>query len=109
MSLSPDSSTPAAESSQRKGVSPASMLANSETPPQQLKTLSSALALLAALRPRIMSILSGYRLRVALDRMDIMKPTRGDLDQAHVLWVGPLLEGADAGRLREVCGMSLLC
>ena len=52
-----------------------------------------------------MAILSGHKLSVALNRMDIMNPDRGDLDKAHVLWVGPLLEGDDARRLREVCGM----
>jgi len=35
-----------------------------------------------------------------------MKPDRGDLDQAHVMWLGPLLEGDDDDRrLREVCAL----
>ena len=46
-----------------------------------------------------------HHLRVALNRMDIMKHDRGNLDNAHVLWLGPLLEGDNAKRLWEVCGM----
>jgi len=35
-----------------------------------------------------------------------MKPAQGDLDQAHVMWLGPLLEGDDdARRLKEVCAL----
>jgi activating signal cointegrator complex subunit 1 len=51
-----------------------------------------------------MSILGTHRLRIALDNMDIMKPDRGDLDRAHVLWLGPSLVGEDARRLTEICG-----
>jgi len=58
-----------------------------------------------ALKPRIMSILGTHKLRIALDNMDIMKPDRGDLDRAHVLWLGPGLEGEDAMRLSEVCAL----
>ena len=70
----------------------------------QSKTLCSALALLTALKPRIMAILGDYKLCVPLDRMDIMKPDRGDLDKAHVLWLGPSPESEHASRLSEVCG-----
>jgi len=36
-----------------------------------------------------------------------MTPDRGDLDRAHVVWLGPLLEedDDDARRLREVCAL----
>jgi activating signal cointegrator complex subunit 1 len=69
------------------------------------KTVTSAVALLQSLKPSISAILGQQKLRVALDRMDIMKPDRGDLEKAHVLWVGPALEGDDAKRLKDVCGM----
>jgi activating signal cointegrator complex subunit 1 len=51
-----------------------------------------------------MAVLGEHKLRIALDRMDVMKPDRGDLTRAHVLWLGPALEGEDARRLKEVCG-----
>lgn len=87
------------------GQSSRSTTSGTAGPESQTNTLSAALSLLTALKPRIMAILSGHKLSVALNRMDIMNPDRGDLDKAHVLWVGPLLEGDDARRLREVCGM----
>jgi len=67
------------------------------------KTLPSALSLLTDLRPRILDILGNQTLRVPLNRMDIMKPDHGDLEKAHVLWVGPLMEDEDGMRLKNVC------
>lgn len=72
------------------------------------KTLSSAISLLADLKPRILDIIGDQKLRVALNRMDIMKPERGDLDKAHVLWLGPSLEDEDGKRLKDVCGIFLV-
>jgi activating signal cointegrator complex subunit 1 len=69
------------------------------------KTVSAAISLLQSLKPRITEILGNEKLRVALNRMDIMKPNRGDLEQAHVLWVGPHVENDDAKRLRDVAGL----
>jgi len=66
------------------------------------KTLESALTLLNNLKPRIMDILSGEKLRVDLNTLDIMPPDRGDLDKAHVLWMGPAV--VDDHKLRTVCG-----
>jgi len=108
MSLSPE---PTGPNTAAPSLSPAVLNFNAEShsqsqPQPQSKTLSSALALLTALKPRIRTILGDHKLRVALDRMDIMKPDRGDLDRAHVMWLGPLLEGDDdARRLREVCAL----
>lgn len=69
------------------------------------KTLSSAIALLNELRPRIMDILGNSELRVALRRMDIMRPDRGDVEQAHVMWAGPSPDDEDTARLKRVAGM----
>ncbi|KIJ59283.1 hypothetical protein HYDPIDRAFT_100984, partial [Hydnomerulius pinastri MD-312] len=66
------------------------------------KTLPEALSLLCSLGPRIMEMLSGIRLRVPLQMMDIMKPDRGNPDNAHVLWFGPSLDTEDAQRLKKV-------
>jgi hypothetical protein len=72
----------------------------------RVKTPAEAVALLSGLRPRIMDILGSSKLRVRLERMEVMKPERGDLSRAHVLWVGPREE--EAGTLREVCGACVL-
>lgn len=72
-----------------------------ETPP---KTLAAAIALLNALRPRIIGLLQNSPLRVALNRVDIMRPDRGDIEQAHVMWAGPSLANEDARRLKRVSG-----
>jgi hypothetical protein len=40
--------------------------------------------------------------------MDIMNPDRGDVEKAHVLWVGPDETLEEAQRLRVVCGRSHL-
>lgn len=69
------------------------------------KTLQSALSILTELRPRILDILGGQKLRVALNRMDIMQPERGDRDKAHVLWLGSRLDDEDGMRLKDVCSM----
>jgi activating signal cointegrator complex subunit 1 len=71
-------------------------------------SVSTALALLVSLKPRIQGLLAGAPLRVALRHADIMKPDHGDLARAHVLWVGPPSEGEDATRLRRVAGQSFL-
>ena len=84
------------------------------------KTVSEALTLLHSLKPRVMEILGKDKLRVALNRMDIMKPNRGSqdkLDNAHVLWIGPAIEGDEALKLQAVggasrtscCGLHLHC
>ncbi|KAH7884930.1 kinase A anchor protein [Phlebopus sp. FC_14] len=66
------------------------------------KTLSEALALLSSLGPRIKESLAENHLCVPLQRMDIMKPDRGDPDNAHVLWLGPSFDTEDALRLKAV-------
>lgn len=84
-----------------------SALVNSkiEAEKQTPKTVESALSLLNSLKPRIFDILAGQRLRVVLNRMDVMKPDRSDLNKAHVLWLGPSLEGENAQLLSDVSGM----
>jgi activating signal cointegrator complex subunit 1 len=91
--------------SQKTNITAAESTAPSTSSQPRPKTLSSALSLLTDLKPRILDILGDQKLRVALNRMDIMKPERGDLDMAHVLWLGPLLEDEDGRRLKHVCGM----
>lgn len=68
------------------------------------RTLESAIALLRELRPRILELLSDAQLLVALQRVDIMRPDRGDLEKAHVMWAGPSHDNDDAQRLKRVSG-----
>ncbi|ETW77402.1 hypothetical protein HETIRDRAFT_147887, partial [Heterobasidion irregulare TC 32-1] len=79
---------------------PGSARANAPPP-----TLGAARALLEALLPRVLQMLHGQRLRVDLERMDVLQPERGDASRAHVLFVGPVLGGEDGRRLRSVCEM----
>ena len=68
------------------------------------RTVGSALALLNQLKPRVMEILNNEKLCVPLKHVDIMRPERGDLKKAHVMWIGPPREGEDAQRLKRVSG-----
>lgn len=68
------------------------------------KTVDAALALLRELRPRVLEMLGGAPLRVALRQADVMKPERGDPERAHVMWVGPPHDDEDARRLTRVAG-----
>ena len=74
------------------------------------KTLENALALLLTLKPRIMKLLDGHGLCIPLTEMNIMKPDRGDADNAHILWFGPSLDkdSADGQRLKTVSGALIL-
>ncbi|KAI0693612.1 AKAP7 2'5' RNA ligase-like domain-containing protein [Cerioporus squamosus] len=58
-------------------------------PDAPVRTLEEATKVLQDLKPKILTMLNGERLRVSLDSMDIMKPERGDQKRAHVMWVGP--------------------
>ena len=73
----------------------------------EAKTVQAAVQLLQALRPSIIEKLAGHDLLVGLDQMDIMRPDRGDLAKAHVMWAGPSYEGIRAQRLKRVCGTQL--
>ena len=66
------------------------------------RTLEAAVRFLNELKPRVMEMLAGHKLLVGLNLVDIMRPERGDLEKAHVLWTGPSNEGEDARRLRDV-------
>lgn len=66
------------------------------------KTLQDAAALLTQLKPEILARLEGNPLRVALNHVDIMRPERGDLEKAHVMWVGPAPGDEDTRRLKGV-------
>ncbi|KAG2139632.1 kinase A anchor protein [Suillus bovinus] len=66
------------------------------------RTLEDALALLSTLRTRIMELLDGHGLCIPLTEMNIMKPDRGNADNAHVLWLGPSMDTSDAQRLKSV-------
>jgi activating signal cointegrator complex subunit 1 len=73
------------------------------TTPPVGKTVAQAQALLEELRPRILEVLDGEKLRVPLNVVDIMTPNRGDPHQAHILWAGLPAEGSVAARLKVVC------
>ncbi|GJE84181.1 hypothetical protein PsYK624_002570 [Phanerochaete sordida] len=66
------------------------------------RTLDAALALLHALAPRVRTLLGGAPLRVALERVDVMRPDGGDPARAHVLWAGPAPGGEGTRVLRRV-------
>ena len=51
------------------------------------------------------AMLAGDSLRIGLRNADIMSPERGDLEKAHVMWVGPPRDGEDAQRLKRVAGV----
>ncbi|KAI0317856.1 hypothetical protein OF83DRAFT_1163714 [Amylostereum chailletii] len=72
--------------------------------PRRLHFTLGAITLLSTLRPRIMELLDGHKLRAGLERMDILKPERGDPKSAHVLYVGPDLASDDGLRLLAVGG-----
>ena len=91
------------------GPHPAVIEPTASTP---LKTLSAARDLLASLQPGIKAILDDggrdRRLKVKLNRMDIMKPERQkgmEGTYGRVLWIGPdnAEEDKSTRRLREVC------
>jgi len=71
-------------------------------PPEPVRDLASATALLASLAPRIRSVLAHDPLRVPLGRLAIMQP---DPARAHVLYVEPDLRSPDGHRLRAVCDL----
>ncbi|OCH83916.1 hypothetical protein OBBRIDRAFT_799527 [Obba rivulosa] len=104
--LSLDAQNPSSPSRSPSGVE-SSSAGQPRTPPAaratgRPRTLEAARALLRDIRPRILDILAGVPLRVQLDSMDIMKPERGDLERAHVMWIGPSHEGEGARRLKVV-------
>lgn len=71
------------------------------------KTVPAAIALLEALQPRIADELGGGVLQVPLTRVGIMKPERGNIDKAHVMFAGPAVEepiSEEVDRLKHVCG-----
>lgn len=69
-------------------------------------TVTTALALLTSLRPRILAFLGTQPLRIALEVLDIMRPHRSAATNAHIMFIGP---GENEGnkRLRAVCGAYL--
>ncbi|KAI9058861.1 hypothetical protein FKP32DRAFT_1581508, partial [Trametes sanguinea] len=76
--------------------------ASSEAPAPERprRTLEAAKQVLNELKPKIAETLGREKLRVKLDRMDIMKPERRDQERANVMWVGPSLDGESANRLK---------
>lgn len=75
----------------------------------QLHSVQDALALLRTLREPIRELINDgssleSRLYLPLDRLDIMRNGRNNhSDNAHVLWVGPDLDGELGKRFRRVC------
>lgn len=72
--------------------------------PSPPRTIESALALLNKLKPKILEMLNGEKLRVPLTHVDIMNPDRGDLEKAHVMWAGPSDEDEGAQKLKRISG-----
>ncbi|KAL6300641.1 hypothetical protein BKA93DRAFT_740086, partial [Sparassis latifolia] len=70
--------------------------------PSTPRTLRTAAVLLEEIRPALLEMLDGARLRVALKSMDIVKPERQDLERAHVMWVRPSPRNEDFERLRKL-------
>ncbi|KAI0369480.1 hypothetical protein BV20DRAFT_968080 [Pilatotrama ljubarskyi] len=99
MSLDLDEDAPATAD-----VSQAPTQAGQEKP---RPTLEAAKQVLQELKPKIAEILGQEPLRVKLDRMDIMKPERRDDERAHVMWLGPAVDGESAKRLKRVAGESV--
>ncbi|KAF5376320.1 hypothetical protein D9615_008463 [Tricholomella constricta] len=80
------------------------------------RTVSTALALLRSLKPRLDAILNietgehavHIGLRVILDALDIMRPVAGPSENvwANMLYVAPCEMGADDVKLRRIAGIS---
>ena len=70
------------------------------------RTLSAARSLLQSLKPRVSEMLAHHKLRISLERLDIMPPERGDLTRAHVLFIGPDLSSEDGKRLLAISSQS---
>ncbi|KZS95178.1 hypothetical protein SISNIDRAFT_494566 [Sistotremastrum niveocremeum HHB9708] len=85
-------------------------LASDDNPANEADThtITSALNLLHSLSSKIGEILDGEKLLVPLDRMNIMKPDRGDPEQAHVMWIGPSDTSVYYPKLKQVCACSEL-
>ncbi|KDQ16020.1 hypothetical protein BOTBODRAFT_43642 [Botryobasidium botryosum FD-172 SS1] len=86
-------------------------------------SVQSALDLLRSLKPRLSQILAPQtqsqtrnpredtwtKVRVPLERMDIMPPEHGDPTRAHVLWLGPSKErSAEKKVLWDVCRPAMI-
>lgn len=76
---------------------------------QKYRTVQAAQELLNQLKPQIITTLAEDKLRVSLQRIDIMKPERRDPARAHVMWMGPSdgdteAQAATTERLKAVCG-----
>lgn len=94
-------------------LEPEDEIAVAGTSSQPRKTVSTALALLASLSPRISRILDGERgVKVPLDVLDVLKTEKmrsgNEKIGAGVLFLGPLESAAinnERRKLRDVCGM----
>lgn len=72
------------------------------------RTLTAALALLNALKPRLQSISGGQPLRVPLEIVDIMSPPKGaPATNAHVMFAGPDADAEHNRPLKAFCGACL--
>ncbi|TDL19159.1 hypothetical protein BD410DRAFT_792407 [Rickenella mellea] len=69
----------------------------------QNATLQNAITLLECIRPRLMSLMENKPRRVSFQRLDIMSPNRGDLEKAHIMWIGPDVESEEGKRLQDFC------
>ena len=84
-----------------KESSTLSASATGDAPPL---TVKDAIALLRGLAPTIRELLGSKPFRIPLERMDIMKPDRGNPHKAHVLWVGPSMDSPEGIQLKKACG-----
>lgn len=53
--------------------------------------------------PRTLAIMDGWPLRVPLDTLDIMRPSRGRTKNTHVMYFSPY-ESEENRKLRAACG-----
>ncbi|TFL01190.1 hypothetical protein BDV98DRAFT_478149, partial [Pterulicium gracile] len=64
-------------------------------------TIPTVVSHLESIRGKIIELLNGEPLMVPLERMDIMHPRTGSLEDAGVLWLGPDLRKGEEERKRE--------
>ena len=74
----------------------------SESDTQPKRNVEAAIKVLQDVKPKVMELLAGEKLRVSLDSMDIMQPERRNQERAHVMWVGPALDSASTDLFKKV-------
>lgn len=84
-----------------KGVEPISRSPYASQRNKAKLTIPTVVSHLESIRGKIIELLNGEPLMVPLERMDIMHPRTGSLEDAGVLWLGPDLRKGEEERKRE--------